>query len=363
MKFVIMAGGIGSKLWPLSRAKTPKQFIKLVGGRSLFQMTVDSLVKRHSVEDIFVSTTEDLVGFVEEQYPSIPKENYIVEPEMRLTGPASVLAMAKVAKRFPDEVIYFYVQCVIVREPEEKFLDMIEMMEKQVRQTGKFMTGMMVPKYTEVGSDLFKMGKKLSDTAGMNVYEVEEFINVVKERMTLEQVEEISRKFTVGIHTNHYVWRPKEFFESLQKIRPDWFDLIEELMKYLDTDKEKEKLEEIYKKFEPDRIEVLTTELIKENKLLAVELPFDWTHITTWDDVYRYRENKKMPLDNGKVVNVESEGNMVMASDKKVVAMVGMKDMVVVDTDDALLIMPRSMASKIKEAGDILEEKGFKDYL
>jgi mannose-1-phosphate guanylyltransferase len=176
-------------------------------------------------------------------------------------------------------------------------------------------------------------------------------------------VEEISRKFTVGIYTNHYVWRPKECFESLQKIRPDWFDLIEELMKYLDTDKEKEKLEEIYKKFEPDRIEVLTTELIKENKLLAVELPFDWTHITTWDDVYRYRENKKMPLDNGKVVNVESEGNMVMASDKKVVAMVGMKDMVVVDTDDALLIMPRSMASKIKEAGDILEEKGFKDYL
>ncbi len=357
MKFVIMAGGSGSKLWPYSRVKAPKQFIKIIGEKTLFQLTVDSLLQRYKVEDIFVSTTEELVHYVEEQTSNIPKENYIIEPMARDTGPASCLAMAKVAKRYPDEIVYFYVQSVCTREPADKFLDMIQEMEKLVKKEGKLITGTIVPKYVETGSDLMKMGEKKTLDSGMNVYEIKEFINVVKERMTLEQVTEISQKNIVGTHTNHLTWRPKEFFEAIKKYRPDWFKLVNELNQVFDTDSEKQEIERIYPKFDPGRIELVTTEIIKENKMMAIELPFDWAHITTWDDVYRYRIAKNLPTIEGDSVEVDSSGNLVISQNDKMMTLVGMKDMVVVEMDDAIFIAPRTMSNKVKEVTDILKEE------
>jgi mannose-1-phosphate guanylyltransferase len=363
MKFVIMAGGSGSKLWPYSRVKAPKQFIKIIGEKTLFQMTVNSLLKRYAISDIFVSTTSDLIHFVEEQTPEIPKENYIVEPVMRDTGPASCLAMAKIAVRYPDEVVYFYVQSVAVREPEERFLDMIGEMEKLVLEKGKLVTGTMIPEYAETGSDLFKMGKKTTLNSEIDVYEVDEFINVVKERMTLDQVTEISKKFVVGTHTNHYVWRPAEFFEAIKKVRLDWFGVIGELKSAFGKENESELIRGIYTKFEPDRFEVITTELIKEGKVMAMVLPFKWTHITTWDDVYRFRLAKGLPTMEGESVEIESSGNLVITKGKKMVAMVGMKDVAVIETDDAILIAPRVMSNKVKEVTDKLQTEGKTELL
>ncbi|MFA7300718.1 MAG: sugar phosphate nucleotidyltransferase [Candidatus Shapirobacteria bacterium] len=356
MKFVIMAGGSGSKLWPYSRVKAPKQFIKIIGDKTLFQLTVDSLLQKYTVDDIFVSTTDELVHYVREQTPNIPEKNYIIEPMARDTGPASCLAMAKVAARYPDEVVYFYVQAVCTREPADKFLDMIGEMEQLVKTRGRLVTGTIVPKYVETGSDLMKMGTKTVLDSGMNVYEIKEFINVVKERMTLGQVTEISQKNVVGTHTNHLTWRPKEFFEAINKYRPDWYQLVLELNQTFDKENEKEQIEKIYPKFDPGRIEVVTTELIKENMVMAVELPFDWAHITTWDDVYRYRLAKKLPLIEGDSVELESSGNLVITEKEKMVTLVGMKDMVVIEMNDAIFIAPRTMANKVKEVTDILKD-------
>lgn len=363
MKFVIMAGGLGSKLWPYSRMKAPKQFIKIIGDKTLFQMTVGSLLKRYTLKDIFVSVTEDLVHFVEEQTPEIPRENYIIEPMMRDTGPASCLAMAKVAAMYPDEVVYFYVQAVCTREPEERFLDMIGEMEKLVTSQGKLVTGTIIPKYVETGSDLFKMGKKTELASGMNVYEVSEFVNVVKERMSLEQVKEISSQFTVGTHTNHYTWRPAEFFEAVKRIRPDWYQVTEELKNIFGKENEKELMGEVYAKFEPNRIEVLTTELIKEGKVMAVELPFDWAHITTWDDVYRYRVAKDLPIKEGEVIEIDGSENLIISQGKRLISVIGIKEMVVVETEQATFIAPRVMSNRVKEVMDQLQAEGKTELL
>lgn len=362
MKFVIMAGGLGSKLWPYSRSRAPKQFIKIVGEKTLFQMNLEALLKRYAADDIFVSVTEELVHFVEEQAPQIPKENYIVEPMMRDTGPAACLAMTKVAARYPNEIVYFYVQPVVVREPDEKYLDMIEEMERLVKEKGKLVTGTKIPEVAETGSDFFKMGKQIDSKKGMKIYEVDEFINVVKERMTLEQVEEIAKKFVVGIHTNHYTWIPEMFFKTVKKFRPDWYEVIEKLKTVIDTPDERKKVAEIYGAFEPARFEVVTTELIKEGGVIAVVLPFEWIHITTWGDVYRYRAAKKMPTVEGEVIEIEGEKNLIMGQKGKLIAMVGMKETVVVDTGDAIFIAPRSMSGKIKEVTDKLQEEKFKKY-
>jgi mannose-1-phosphate guanylyltransferase len=356
MKFVIMAGGSGSKLWPISRMKAPKQFIRIIGEKTLYQMTVDSLLKRYSINDIFVSTTEDLVHFVEEQTPEILKENYIVEPMMRDTGPAACFAMAKVAVRYPDEVVYFYVQPVCTREPVEKFLEMIGEMEKLVNKEGKLVTGTILPKYLETGSDLMKLGKKEGLGGGINAYQINEFINVVRERMTLEQVKEIAKNNIVGTHTNHLTWRPKEFFAAVEKYRPDWFQLVGELKQVFGKDDEGKQVARIYEKFEKGRIELMWPELIKEGQVMAVQLPFEWAHITTWDDVYRYRVAKGLPTTEGEVLEIESKDNLVLSNGKKLIALAGIDEMVVVETDDAIYISPRLKSNKVKEVTDKLQE-------
>jgi len=358
MKFVIMAGGVGSKLWPISRSKAPKQFIKIIGDKTLFQLTVESLLKKYDVSDIFVSTTQELVHYVEEQTPNLLKENYIIEPMARDTGPASCFAMAKVAAKYPDEVVYFYVQAVCTREPVDKFLDMIGEMEKLVVSSGKLVTGTIIPKYLETGSDLMRLGQKTALAQGMNAYQIDEFINVVRERMTLEQVEDIAKKYTVGTHTNHLTWRPKEFFAAVKKYKPDWLSVVEELNAVFGHDDESEKVAKIYEKFEKGRIELVTTELIKEGLVMAVELPFNWAHITTWDDVYRYRKSNNMSTVEGDVVEIESENNLVLSTGKKLIALGGMNDMVVIETDEAIYISPRTKSNKVKDVTDKLQEKG-----
>ncbi|MFZ2152932.1 MAG: sugar phosphate nucleotidyltransferase [Microgenomates group bacterium] len=357
MKFVIMAGGTGSKLWPVSRVKAPKQFIKIIGEKTLFQLTVDSLLQKYSTADIFVSTTEDLVHYVEEQTPNILKENYIIEPMARDTGPASCFAMAKVAAKYPDEVVYFYVQAVCTREPTERFLDMIEEIEKLVIKEGKLVTGTILPKYLETGSDLMKLGNKIELGQQMNAYQIEEFINVVRERMTLEQVQEIASKNIVGTHTNHLTWRPKEFFAAVEKYRPDWLEVINELREVFGKDDEKQKVAEIYQKFDKGRIELMTTELIKEGQVMAVQLPFEWAHITTWEDVYRYRMEKSMGSIEGDVLEIESKDNLVLSTGKKLIALAGIEEIVVVETDDAIYISPRNKSNKVKEVTDKLAEE------
>ena len=91
---------------------------------------------------------------------------------------------------------------------------------------------------------------------------------------------------------------------------------------------------------------------------MAVVFPFKWTHITTWDDVYRYRLAKGLPTINGESLEIDSYGNLVMAKDKKMVALVGVKDMAIIETDEAIFIAPRVMAGRIKEVTDKLQEEG-----
>src|SRR5574339_244419 len=103
MKFVVMAGGLGTKLWPMSRDSKPKQFQPMVGTKTLIQQNIDSLLLKYDPKDIFISTNFQYLDYVRQQVPQIPAENYIIEPNLKKdTGPASGYAMLKVAQKFPD---------------------------------------------------------------------------------------------------------------------------------------------------------------------------------------------------------------------------------------------------------------------
>lgn len=363
MKFVIMAGGTGTKLWPVSREATPKHFYPLIGNKTLFQHNVEALLERHSPADIYVSTTRELIHFLFEQAPQIPVENYFIEPELKDSGPACCFSMIQLFQKFPDEVVMFYVQAPITRNPTDQYLDMIETIKKLVESHHKCVTGTQIPRYVETGSDLMRLGDSIPTSKGHNAYVVTDLINVVRDRMNLAQVQQIAAEGKVGTHSNHLTWTPRLFLEAVKEIKSDWFELTQQIQQALHSPSKNEEIEKIYHNFEPGRVELVTEVLMRRGDVLAVEMPYKWSHITTWDDVYRYYQEEQIPTHQTEVIEVESKNNLVLSHSGKLVALIGMEEIVVIESPDSILITPRKMANKVKDAHDILKTQGRDEYL
>ncbi len=357
-----MAGGLGTKLWPISTETEPKQFLKIVGEKTLYQMNVEGLLERYSPEDIFVSITPDYVHFIEEQTPQIPRENYIVEPMFRGTGPASCFAMLKVAEQYPDEVIMFYVQPVVVRDPNEKYLDMIDGMNRLVEETDQLITGIKFPEYIETGSDLIELGEEIDRSDELKYFKVESWVDVVNKRMSYEQVEKLVSTNRYALHCNHYMWKPNPFFKAVKEYRSDWYEILMDMKSKLGKENEQEIITKLYAQFSTDRMEVITQPLFNAKKAMVVLLPFEWTHITTWVDVEEYYKAHNVNSSMADTVEIDSENNFVFTKNKKLVTLIGMKDFVVIDSGKALLIAPKKEISKVKDLNDKVNQC-YKEYV
>jgi mannose-1-phosphate guanylyltransferase len=358
-----MAGGAGTKLWPISREAAPKQFYPLIGRKTLFQHNVEALLERHSPADIYVSTTRELIHFIFEQAPQIPVENYFIEPELKDSGPACCYSMIHLFQKFPDETVMFYVQTPITRNPVDKYLDMVETIEELVKSHHKWVTGTQIPRYVETGSDLLRLGKTIATSKGHKAYTVTDFINVVRDQMDLASVQKIATESKVGTHSNHHTWTPRLFLEAVQEIRPDWYELTKQIEQALSLPNKNESIEKIYHNFEPGRIELVSEILMRKGDVIAVEMPYKWTHITTWDDVYRYYREEQIPTHQTEVIEIESKNNLVFSDTKKLVALIGLDDIAVIETPDTILITPRKKANKVKQVHDTLKTLGRDEYL
>lgn len=361
MKFEVMAGGRGTKLWPASRDEAPKQFQKIIGDKTLFQLNVEGLLEKYKPEDIFISTNEDYVKYVKEQTPQLLEENYIIEPKLRKdTGPASGYAMLKVAHKYPDEVIMFYVQPVVVRTPNRKYLEMIEGIEQLVLRDGKLVTGGQIPRYAETGSDYLQLGHTVDAINDLDVHQIERFIDRPK---TQEEADELISKVKISTHCNHYTWTADKLMDAFKELKPEWFDVLMEIKKVLGQEDEYEQVKEIYAKFEPGRIEELTKHLFDSQRAQIVILPFKWTHITTWRDVYEYSILEDIDPLQANVIDIDSKRILVKGGKKKLIATVGLEDIVIVDSDDILLVCSQKASNRVKEILGILEEKGLDHYI
>lgn len=363
MKFIIMAGGQGTKLWPISRERLPKQFQKIVGKKTLFQNNVDALLKKYKPEDIFVSTNQEYLKYVKKQAPEIPQENYIVEPALKKdTGPASGYAMLKVAAKYPKEVVMFYVQPVVIRSPEEKYLEMIEGIEYIVKNHNKLVSGGMRPTYADMGSDYLRLGKNIQTKNNLEVYEVDKFVNRIGD---YQKTKELIEHFKVSTHCNHYTAYPDFMLEQFKIYRPDWYKVMMKIKRVIGSSNEYEQVAKIYAEFEPGRIEYVTEQVFNNQNGVIVILPFKWIHITTWNDIYEYSVSKSgETYTEGNIINIDAKQSFIKSTNKKkLIATIGLENTIVINTDDVLLICDKNRTSEIKKILDKLKEAGMDHYL
>jgi mannose-1-phosphate guanylyltransferase len=351
MKAVIICGGIGSKMWPMSRSSMPKHFLPLIGKKSLFELNYEALRKKFSSEEIFLQTNEIQAKIAKNLKPEIPVENIFIEPEMRNQGPATGFAAAQLIKRGFGGEPFILVQADVLREPDERFLQMIDEVEKLTNETGKYLTGGFVPKTVIAGVDYLVKGKLVSEENGVKIYEVADYIDRTEE----ERINQYLGTDKLLLHANHTTMTPNGLLEMYKKYKPEWYQPLVNISQNMD-------MVTNYAEMPKGAIEEVTKNAYKNNEALVVELPFNWVDFGTWESVANYMEGKTMytPTD---LVQIDAQENFVYRKDKKMMALIGVKDLVVVDTGDALLITKKNQSGKVGQVVDKLREAGKEELL
>jgi mannose-1-phosphate guanylyltransferase len=362
MKIIVTAGGQGTKLWPYSRETKPKQFQPIVGDTSLYTETIDTLLKKFTPEDIFISTKRKFIKFISEQSPQIPLKNYIIEPDIaKDRGPGEGLAFLKLSVYYPDEP-FFLVQADCVRKPEEAFLRMIEDAGKIVERDKKYVTGGLKATEPNMGVDYLQLGEKVVGSK-QETYQVEAFLG---RKSSYRETKELIENFHIVTHCNHACWYPGLMLEAYKKYRPDWYKALMKIKDVLDKPGEDMAIEDIYEKMEKGATEEVTKHIMQNGDACIILLPFKWTDIGTWGSVYEFFVDGDGTgnYQDGKVVAIDTTGSLIKSSsEKKLIAIAGVEDLIVVDNDDVLLIIPKDKIEKIKDIQNILSEKGNTEYL
>lgn len=343
---VIICGGFGTKLWPLSREHSPKHFLPLINNKSLFQHNYEALLEKFNSKEIYVSTNKDQIHFVHEQAPDIPEDNFILEPEMRNQGPATCLIAATLYKKgFKDEP-FMLIQADVLREPTADFIKMINACDEVARKENKYLTGGFKLKEVIMGVDYLRKGEKVNhDNVG--IFEVSEFIWRSSEEETQKMVE----KGDVLVHTNHTCMTPKSFLEMIKKYKKEWYEPMLSIINGGDINIE-------FLKMPTGPLEDVTQKVHENSESLVVELPFSWSDFGTFQSVSNYVVSHNLYNKGQNIVELESENNYVKLDDgNKVVALIGVRNMIVVDTGDVLLICDNTKTSKVKEAREEVKKR------
>jgi mannose-1-phosphate guanylyltransferase len=337
---VIICGGYGTKLWPISRKHKPKHFLPLIGEKSLFQINYEILRTKFKPEEIYVSTNIDQSPLAQEQAPEIPLDNFIIEPEMRNQGPATGLIAAFLFKKGLADEPFMLVQADDIREPSEDFIETMMVCDSLARRETKYITGGLKPDYPVMGVDYLVKGKRVTPENEIGVFEVAEFIW----RGTKEQTEELIKKGSALIHTNHTCMTPRNLLNMLKKYKPEWYEPLLNIVNGADIKTE-------FVKMPLGPLEDVTQQVYAAGEALVVEHPFKWIDIGTFESLDKYLREKGLYKTTENIVDLNGKSNFVKLDDpNKIVALIGVDNLVVVDTGDVLLICQKSQTGQVGEA-------------
>lgn len=336
---VIMAGGIGSRFWPVSTRRLPKQFLDLLGtGRSLLQQTFSRLSRIVPAENVLILTNSAYAGLVLEQLPEISENQILTEPAMRNTAPCILLAALKIKKRNPNALMLVAPSDHWI-EDEAAFKKDIEACFETARKEDILMTLGIRPDFPNTGFGYIEVAETGS------VVPVKQFREKPDYETARKFVESGNFYWNAGI----FVWQAEAILNSFQKYLPEMYGLFEKGQAAWGTPDEEEFILKNYPLAENISIDFGIME--KAENVFVKKAGFDWNDLGTWGSLY-----DKLPKTTGDnaVVNADTmfenaAGNLVYTGSKKLVVVEDLDDFLIVDKDDVLLIYPRKKEQEIKE--------------
>ena len=351
---IIMAGGKGERFWPKSRLNLPKQFLSLTGdGKTMIQLTVERIRPLVELEDIYIATNSNYKELVKEQLPGIPEENILCEPVGRNTAPCIGLGAVHIAKKNEDAVMIVLPSDHLIKN-NEVFADTFKKACDVAEAGSNLVTVGITPNYPETGYGYINYNK---DSKNGDSFAVEGFV----EKPDLETAKSYLAAGTYLWNSGMFVWKVSTILDCFKAFMPSTYEGLLKIKEAIGTADEEEVLLKEFPNLESQSVDYGIME--KASNIYTFPGDFGWDDVGSWLAVGRIKDNDENGnVITGNVVAVNTKDCVIEGADK-LIATVGLRDIVVVDTKDATLITTKENAGEIKQVLAKLRKAGKNEYL
>lgn len=346
MKAVIFAGGVGTRLWPLSRKKSPKQFEKIIGDKSTLQLAASRIQPDFAWEDIYVATGQAHMATVQAQLDQLPGHNIVGEPEMRDVGPAVGLMTAILNKKSPDEAMVILWSDHLVKN-EELFKKILRVAGSFIeKEKNKIIFVSQKPRFASENLGWIEYGDAVSKKDGIAFHAFVDF-QYKPDRATAQKY------FTSGHHAwnvGYFVTTPAFLLTQYKRFAPNLYAGLTEIAQAWGKPTFQKRLDEIYPTLEKIHFDNAILEKLEVENALVVSEDIQWSDIGAWEALKEaLQEAEDKNVTQGKVMLTDSKDSLVFNYTDQLVATIDLDEMLVVNTNDVVLVCKKSSVSKIKK--------------
>ncbi|HVA24931.1 MAG TPA: mannose-1-phosphate guanylyltransferase [Chloroflexota bacterium] len=352
MYVVILAGGSGTRLWPRSRRSHPKHLLELIGQRSMLQETFDRVSDVVPAGNVLVVTEHSHAGAIRDQLPRLPAENILVEPLRRGTGPAIGWAATHVQRRDPDGIMAVFPSDHVIVQTDE-FKTVLLLAAELAASTDALLTFGIHPAEPSTEFGYIHRGERHSVHDGRSVFWVESF----EEKPTAERAREFVESGEYFWNSGMFCWKASVILREIERFIPD---LHRGLQKLRNADDD---IREVYPTLPKDTIDYGVLE--KAERVLVLPADIGWSDVGTWSallEVLASESGANVALAGGELLAIDTRNTLVCAPGK-LVATIGVDDLVIVDSDTALLVCHRDRAGEVKKIVEQLEARAREEHL
>lgn len=345
MKVVIFAGGVGTRLWPLSRKKSPKQFEQIVGNKSTLQLAAERLQPDFDWNDLYVSTGKAYEDIVYSQLPKLPRGHVIAEPAMRDVGPAVGLVTARLLAEFPKEPMVILWSDHLVRNDGlfRKILSTAAGIVEKKPNTIVFVS--QKPRFASENLGWIEYGNEVMEKNGLSFHSLENFHYRPEKKTAVSYFKSGHHAWNLG----YFVTTPTFLWEQYRKFVPNLHKDLTKITKAYGTKKYEEVLDDVYPTLEKISFDNAILEKMDHSHSMVVSENIEWSDVGAWEALKEALEKSSdKNVVHGKVLLTDTEDCLVYNYTNQMIATIDLDDMLIVSTDDVLLVCKKSSVPKIK---------------
>lgn len=350
---LILAGGVGSRLWPKSRQNMPKHLLSLHTEMTMIQEAVDNISGLIPADKVFIITNKSHLDEVKRQLPNIKPSHIIAEPKGRNTAWAMGLGARFIEKEDPNAVVINVAADHVIRK-RKKFEQVLKTAYKAASSGEYLVTIGIVPEFAHTGFGYIRIGQELEKINGHPVFKVRGFTE--KPDMATALAFLATKEYFWN--ANLYTWHVKAVREALEKYTPEVSSGINKIMDAADSSNYESVLDEVYKKAEDVQIDKGVSE--KAKNLVMIPGDFGWSDIGDWAVIHDVKSKSKDETvvlgEDFNHIGIDTTGSLIQ-TDKRVIATIGLSNMVIIDTPDALLICPKDRVQDVKKIVEHLKKE------
>ncbi|SEB28284.1 mannose-1-phosphate guanylyltransferase [Paenibacillus sp. 276b] len=353
---VIMAGGKGERFWPKSRTNLPKQFLNISGNKSMIQQSIARLEKMIDISHIFIVTNELYAELIKAQIPTLPANNIIIEPVGRNTAPCIGLASVIIEDRFPDSTMIVIPSDHII-ENEEGFIRILKTAVEVAQDNKNLVTLGIQPTYPETGYGYIESSNQTKEVNELSVHKVNQFVEKPDLATAQAYLEAGNFLWNSGI----FVWKVNTIRYYIQELMPEMHDILETMKVVLDSENRDELIRSEFLKMPDQSIDYGIME--KVSNIYVIPCVFGWDDVGSWTALERINElDENGNVIRGNILNLDTK-RCIIESNGKLIATLGIEDLIIVDTEDVTLICTKEKAQEVKLLLKELRTQKMEEYL